>query len=57
MISLEGLAGGVCGQRMMPWGFINGTTHHLADNEMQKLSEGVSENIESKRAKIPEATH
>ena len=47
----------MCGQRMMPWGFINGTTHHLADNEMQKLSEGVSEIIESKRAKIPEATH
>lgn len=50
--------GGVgCGQRMMPWCFINGTTHHLADEKTQKLSEGVSEIIEFKTSKIPEATH
>ena len=49
--------GGGCDQRMMPWCFINGTTHHLADDEMQKLSDGVSEIIESKRSKTPEATH
>ena len=51
------MGGGVCDQRMMPWCFINGTTHHLADDEMQKLSDGVSEIIESKRSKTQEATH
>lgn len=42
---------------MMSWCFINGTTHHLADDETQGLSEGVNEIIESKRSQIPETMH